>query len=748
MRLLPGSSVLFALLLMSGPLQTSAWAGLNWQIGRGTWTGGIGLRYSKTGASGTSDGGSASDASSQSMIKNFYLNGRNLYVLDPRLININLGVNLDINKLNLSNTSTNNSTSKSSYSTNWLGYNFVADFLREKPYNGRSYANRRQIETQQAFGGRSTGISDDFGLNLVLTDKSVLTDWGFPWFTASLTLKQNNRSTMTSFFDYSYQDESSQRGLYLTASKGFINADLAVDYSLVEVVNALQLQPSRRDSTTNLSYSQDFGPGLNRQFSSSLVYATSGGTVPGNTLQGGASLHIDHLRNLSSNYTYKFHRQELGDAGMTTSAVSTAGFVASDHKFTAAVSHQLYQNLSTSVSLDITQGFLPNGSQSSFSGGIGQGYSHSLPGGGSLNLNWSSAYHHNSNTLSSDNIKLVGEVHFSPADDPAVVVPGFFLEKLFVNVNSIQVFNVQTGVPVLLTPVPPDGGTGDYQVIEEGNRVRIVPNYGLAINPNAPIKPGDKLEVSYTYNVDANVTYEARDVGYDASVSYGWFGANFQHQQSQTTPLTGEVRFVDGRREDLASVWLKFQGVWRGFATSADASHTRRDAIEMQRTVQENTTILNLQGSRQVRDIYLIGSAGFYRYRAAISEYDTRYLSASLSWSPRAESYDSYNWRLALNANVRDVFLRRTGSQSGTRDLRGSLEWKTPTGWQNSVFARIKTSSANATDDQTAMEIGAITSTEFGKTTLNANVSLAQQRTGSTRVSNQYFHISALRSFD
>jgi len=756
MRLLPGSPALFTLILMSGALQTPAWAALNWQVGRGTWTGALGLRYAQTNTSAESSAGGASTASSRSTVESFFLNGTKLYVLDPRLVTINLGLSLDLNQFNLSSSAPDDSVSASGYSNQGLGYNLEAIFLREKPYNGRFYADRRQIDTQQSFGGRTTGVSDNVGLQLMLTEKSVLKDWGLPWFNASLALAQSKSSSTSRFLDNSYHFEGSQRMLNFAASKGFINADLSFNYSLAEAGSAEALQPSRRNHAIGLGYSHDFGPGLNRQFSSSLVYNTLGGGLPNNTLEADAKLHIDHYRNLSSSYTYEFNRQELGTAG-AVDAVGVVGaptsFVRSDHIGTATLSHQLYQNLGSSLAMNVNQSFVPNGSQTSYGGSAGQGYSHSLPGQGSLSLSWSGGYSHNTNALSSDSNKVDREVHIvAPADSPAIALPGFLLGKAFVIDSSIQVvsFNEQTGETVTLVPELPEGGVADYRIVKEGNFVRIEPVYDLGNDPNDPNypwRPGRRLEVSYTYQLDANVTYETRDLGYGATVSYGWFGASYQHQQSQLTPLAGDLKFVSSTRDDTASVWLNLQGAWLGTQTAANARHTRHIASGLLGSLQDDTTSLSFQGSRRVREIDLMGAASFIRYRATLQDYDARNVSANMSWRPEQEGYGSYNWRLSLTAAANDIYYLTTARQSGTRNLRGRVQWNTPTGWQNSAYAAIKTRSDKVSPDQTAMELGANTGIQFGKLILNANASLVQFKSGGRTVNNQSFQIAVTRRF-
>jgi len=734
MRLLPGSPVLFTLILIFAALHTSASAALNWQVGRGSWTGGLGLRYLQANTTAESDRGT-SDSSSQTLSENFYLNGSRLYVLDPRLVTINLGLSLSLNQFDLSSTFANDRVAESGNSNKWLGYKFEADFLKEKPYTARFYANRQQIETQQSFGARSTGVTDNLGLQLVLTDKSVLTDWGFRWFSASLGLAQSKRSSTTSFLDFSSQDESSQRTLNFAASKGFINADLAFNYSLAESETALQRQSNPRSQTATLNYSVDFGPGLNRQFNSGVVYRTTSGGLPNNRLEADAKLHIDHYRNLSSEYTYEFNRLDRDDDGDAT------GFVSSEHIGTASLSHQLYQNLNSSVSLNVNQGSAPNGSRSSYGGAVAQGYSHGLPGGGRLGLSWSASYSHVTNALRSGSIDVIGEAHIAPP----MAAPGFLLANSFVIRNSIVVFNLRDGLPGKLMTEDEE-----YRIVDEGDRVRIEPIYGagaIAGSTTEPILPGDPLEVSYSYQVDADATYQTLDTGYGATVDYGWFGASYQHQQSEFEPLAGEVQFVRDTRTDTTSVWLNFRGVWLGVNTSANARHTHREAIESRGPRQEDTTRVGLQGSSRVRQMDLTGSANFERYRATLQDYDSRNLSANLSWRPMARSYNSYNWRLGLSANASDVYFPRTARQSGTRELRGGLDWRTPTGWQNRVFAALKTRSNDSRTSQTAAELGANTSKRYGKIIMNANVSLVQVQSGGTTINSQHFQINVLREF-
>lgn len=723
MRSFPLWPTRLLLALAAGLPPAPSWAAIDWQLGRGTWTGGLGLSFNQSSQSSETDNSSAS-GSGRRLREFMRVQGSGLYVLDRRLINANLGLQLNLSQNSYTSSAAGTSSTDSSSTDQVLGYNFDASILEQKPYPITLYANRNQTESNQSFGGRTEGTSENRGFSLRLKEDSFLQNWGGPWFSAQLTARQEHQQATTTSFGRVSQTDQQFSTVDISADKGFTTSDLKFRYLANEQSSALL--PANRSQTASLLYSLDFGPGLNHYSASSLSYTTNSGLVESNTLTAAESLSMAHNRNLSTNYNYGLTRNEAGD---TVTLEQSGSFT---------LSHQLYENLSTSFNLDGTHLALPFGTLTSYGGQFSQSYTHSLPGSGALGLSWSAGYHHYNNDLSVGFVGLKGEPHVAPAE----LDPGFLLGKSFVLVSSIQVFNVQTGVRVLLAAVPAGGGAGDYKVVEEGNRVRIEPVYvylGLAIDPNAPVKPGDKLEVDYTYQVDASLEYENRSAGYAVAVDYGWIGATYQHSQSTQQPLAGEARFLNSTRDDYASLHLR--GAWRGYQTSATVSHARSISTNLKEQLQTDTTRLALQGSGRVLMMDGQANAIFDRYRADLLGYDLRLLSATLFWRPQ------YNWDMTFGASASNTHYLLPERQSSALSARAALNWNAEGGWINTAFAEARTRTDSTSARQTVLQLTARTRKRWGKLSLSAGVSFDYSVSGAAHANSQGFEVALMRSF-
>lgn len=722
MRRFPLWPTRLLLALLAGLPPATSWAAIDWQFGRGKWSGGLGLSYNQSSQSSETDNSSAS-GSGQRLRESLRVQGNDLYVLDRRLINANLGLQLNLSQ-NSYTSSGAGSSSDSSSADKVIGYNFDASILEQKPYPMTLYANRSQTDSNQSFGGRTEGTSENRGFSLRLKEDSFLQNWGGPWFSAQLTARQEHRQDTTTFFERVSHSDQKLSTIDVMADKGFTTADLKFRYLANEQSSALM--PANRSQTASLLYSLDFGPGLNRNFGSSLTYATRSGLLPSNTLAAAETLSIAHYRNLSTNYSYGFTRDEAG------------GAVSTEQSGSFSLSHQLYENLSTSFDLNGSHLSVPFGTLTSYGGQLSQSYTHGLPGRGALGLNWSGGYHHYNNDLSVGSISLVGELHEAPAE----LAPGFLLNKPFVVRSSIQVFNVRDGVRIPLAAVPPEGGAGDYRIVEEGNRVRIEPVYlylGLAIDPNAPVKPGDPLEVDYTYQVDPSLEYESRSAGYGVAVDYGWIGATYQHTQSTLKPLAGEARFLNSTRNDNASLYLR--GAWHGWQTSATLSHARSISTNLEEQVQTDTTRLALQGSGRVFDMDAQANATLDRYRTKLLGYDQRLLSATLFWRP------DYNWDMTFGASASNVHYLLPERQSTALSARAALNWNSYGGWMSTAFAELRTRDDSMMARQTVLQVGARTRTRWGKLSLSSGVSFDYSVSGAARANSQSFNVAIMRAF-
>jgi len=699
----------------------SGWCAPDWQIGRGKWSGMLGMSYNQSNFSGE-NAISTVTGSTHNLQETLSILGNGLYVLDPRLVRFNLGLDLAHNQSAYGSESAGSSTEGGSTDI-VLGYNLDADIFSNKPYPARLYANRIQSQTSQNFGGLTVGTSQALGFSLQLKDESFLKDWGGPWLNASLSASQQHSQSTSSYFDRVFRTDRTAQSFAFSANKGFSTADLRFRYRASQYDNALREEPSNLAQSASLNYSVDFGPGLNRYFASSLSYATARGLEPTNTFRATEILHINHLRNLSTDTSYNVTRED------------NEGIISLMQDGSFAVSHTLYKNLSTSAFLNVSQNSLPAGTTAFYSGQLSQNYQHSLPGGGSLGLNWSGSYQRSSNALSSGEIPVGREPHL--AEPTNALEPGFLLNNPFVIETSIEVFNFKDGTR---EPVPKSA----YSLQKEGNFVRITPFYLDLGDPNAPIKPGDDLQVDYIYQVDARLENETRNLGYGINVGYGWIAGSYQHQQTEQNPLTGESRFLSSSTSD--SVNLSVRGRWLGLPMAVGTSHSRNISRGVAGTVQEDLSRLSFETSGRLFDMDARGNASMGRYRGARSGYDNRQISGTLIWRPEFKS-----WNMSFGANASNIQHRRPARQTTTLSARGSFTWDSPGGWVNSAYVGLNNTSNSDSEggagQSSTMQLGGNTSFRLGKLTLTSGVSFDFMTGGDSKAKSQTFYLSLTRAF-
>lgn len=710
MRCLPPWSLRVVLALMAGLPCASSWA-VDWQMGRGRWTGAVGLgasfRHNANDSAGTSTSGSA-----YLLQESLRVQGSGLYVLDRRLINANLGFTIGFNQFQYSGSS---AASRSDQRV--TDYNLSAGILESKPYPIQVYANLSQIDANLDYGGRSVGRSENRGFSVSLKEDSPLKAWVGPWFNATLSAREAHLQQTSSYFDRVTQIDQTRRTVEATAQKGFTTADLRLRYLATDQSNAAQAQAGNQFQVASANYNLDFGPGLNRNFDSTLSYATSNTVLPSNTLTATEALSIVHSRSLASDYNYAFSRDEA------------EGAVTLRHAGGVGVSHQLYKNLSTRMTLQGDQVELEAGTLFTYRGNFSQSYQHSLPGGGSLGLNWAGNYQRSSSALS------VGIVNVSEQfSAPAVTEPAYRLERPFVIDSSIRVYNLRDA------PFEQELVRGtDYTVEVIGNFTYIRPIYPVQSSPDDPVVPGDPLKVTYDVQIDPNLESESRGTGYGVAVGYGWIGASYNHQQSTSKPLSGEALYLFySSRNDTVNLYMN--GSWRGFATSAFASHERSSTRSFALEELSNTSRLELQGSGRLYSMDARGTANFERYRGTLTAFDRRMLQASLFWKP------AYEWQMAFSASASNTQYLNPARQFTQLSARGAFNWNPASGWRNEAFAEVRTQEDSTSPRSTLMQLGARTALQMGKLSFSSAASVGYSVSGNSRGLSESISITVRRA--
>jgi len=750
--------LLLALILAASGTRSRA---IDWQVGTGRWSSGVGLQanLSKSSSSGTS----SSSSTSYGLNESFDMQGSGLYLLDRRLVNGSMGFTIAFNQFNYSGAG-----AVSASDAMVTNYNLNASILERKSYPIELYASLTQIDANLDYGRRSVGSIDNQGFRVRLSEDSDLKKWVGPWFTAQLEVRQEHRQqTTTSFNRISYLDQTS-RTVNASAQKGFPTADLNLRYRGADQSSGTPTQDGSRSQAASIDYDLDFGPGLNRKLTSSLVYATRNALLASNTLTLNEDLHIDHYRNLTTDYAYDFTRDE-GE-----------GEVALNHFASFSLWHQLYENLSTDLTMEAQRSDFVVGTLSRHNGRLSQNYYHSLPGGGALNLGWHGSYEHSGSALSVGRINAKDQFN---AIDPANADTTQRLSKPFIIESSIRVFNLRDD--------PNESELvrdRDYTVEVIRNLTYITPIYRDTLPNDDPVEPGDLLKVTYEYELDGDREIESYGAGYGTSVSYGWIGVNYSHNKTNSKLLGGRTRFAQNNSSDEItdtygvnlnfgwiganyihsqtesllvsdvdrillnstlqlqnssddSVNIYMNGNVLGLATSAEASHMRSSTRSLLLDVQEDTSRVNVQGSGRFFGVNAKGSANFVRYRGTlVNAYDRAQLMASLYWKPRER------WNMNASASASNAHYLKTDRQFALFTARTSLDWQTDGGWNNNAMAEVRTEQNDISPRSVLMQLQAKTQLKLGKLYLALGVSVGQSVSGNLRQNQQNLFLSIRRN--
>lgn len=637
----------------------------------GSWSGTLGLNYMNGTQSMSSPGGSASTSTTSAFQESLRIANSGFYVVSPLLVTGNLALELQLNQ-----DKSGGSDNSTAVQGQAIGYAFDATFLAEQPYTASVFANRNQIQVLQPSGGRIVGLSENRGAGFHLRQNSLLKDWGYPWVEANLDLHEENSQNTTTSFGHSLSSEEQSRTLAFNVSKGFETADLGINYQLNDKRNPAFSQGNFQSMATGLVYSLDFGPTLNRRFDSRLDYTTRNGVSPSMMISNSEHLHIDHYQNLNTDYQYGFNQMTAG--GISTTA-QNGGFT---------VSHQLYQNLTTTAGVNGSHAAMPNGSSTTYGGQLGQGYHHSLPGKGNFSANWSGGYQLSSNDLSSSSISVIDEAHNAPTPLGAGV--GFLLNHNFAVAASVVVTNVRGG-----GRMPTSAGV-DYDVITLNNQITIVPLAG-----SLKISQGDPLAVSYDYQVDANLKLATTSSRFGMGVKYHWISISFGHQQSTQTPLSQTTSlFLESTRQNLVQISL--QGTLLAMAANANMD--------------------------------------FENSKSTAAAYDQSKLGATLVRQIQP------NMRLIFGLNASDTkYTLPDQHTNSSRSARSSINWFAAGGWANTASVDWSSYKGSATPPETLVQAIAQSSITLGLLSLNANLALGQWLRNDSRSTNRSFNISIVR---
>ncbi len=202
------------------------------------------------------------------------INNGGIYLIDPRLLTADVGLNLDLYQ-----EQDRFSQGSSSYMDGLLwGYNLDTTLFPFSPENVTLYANQNQGVSNSAFGGRTNTDSSNYGLIAQVLEDSVLKNHGIYYFTSRLSLRQEEYDQKTTQLDSTFKLDQTRDVVDYTAEKGFQTADLRFRWEFENERDSGDVHLNYQTQNFDLRYTKDFGANLNRNWDSDINYYDRTGT--------------------------------------------------------------------------------------------------------------------------------------------------------------------------------------------------------------------------------------------------------------------------------------------------------------------------------------------------------------------------------------------------------------------------------------------------------------------------------------
>lgn len=548
----------------------------------------------------SSDGTPGIDSARRRTQERFTIRNEGFSFLHPGIVSGNLGLTFG----SVQDRDNSNGT-VSSREAKLTGYALDSTLFAAFPYNGTLYANRTQNFLTQPFGRTDIAL-ENRGATFRLREDSPLRDWGFPFFSANLRAEQQHtREATTSVLGQTFNRDEMRNVVSLDGHKGFETSDLDLRYEFNDLKNSAFPNGSFKSQTANLNYSLDFGPALNRRSNTRLFYYTRSGVSPFSLFSADQRLQVDHLKNLSTSYSYLLTHTDTQAGASTTQN----GFF--------DVRYKPYRDLTANGHLSGLHQELPAGVRDSYAGQLALQYQRDLPGSGTVFARASGRYQLNDNHLSASQINVTDEAQGAP--NPLGAGAGFLLNQSFVVASSIVVVDTRGGARLPTTP-----GV-DYEIVKEGDLTRIVP-----LPTSAVIQPGDPLAISYSYELDPSLKYSTLSRSVSGGVDFRWIAFSYGHEQSEQTLLSEQdSRFLQNLRKDTAQ--LDLRGTWKALRGQAGAGYVRYDSTRLAYTQQRYTLLANY---RPTRSLALAFNADSTRtdFVLPVHQTDARSMQLTLDW--------------------------------------------------------------------------------------------------------------------
>jgi len=611
------------------------------------------------------------------------IRNQGFYLMDPRLLTGDLA--LTYGEFQQRNHFSDDLQSDQNENGRLTGYAFDTSLLAAKPYSGMFFANRNQSVSDREFGGRTDSTFESHGAAFRLREDSFFRDWGVPYFSSTLSARQEHMQENTDEIGQKFQRDETRNTATLEAKKGFETADLSFRYEAVNDEDRVRPQNAYETQSANLNYSRDFGPTLNRRWDSRMEFFNFMNQNSANQNSRtyylvDEGVRIDHNVNLFTNYRYLFTRVAT-EAGYTTRQSGTI-----------LAQHRLYKNLTTTYTAQGAHTDQPNdsGTLDSYAGQVDLNYRRALTPGRRVFVRLGGRSQINDNNLKVSQIDVNDEPHIAPS--PLGGSAGFTLSNPFVITSTIVVVDARGG-----GRLPTTYGV-DYDIVQEGDYTKIVP---LATSP--VINAGDPLLVSYSYEVSPSIRYSTDSWWLSGGLDFSWLAVSYIHEVFDQTLLGGhDGKFLDDRQTDTAQ--LELRGDWRSVQARANAMQQIQDSTRL--------------------------------------AYTRRQYGQFLSYRPQLDLV------LAVDAqeSITDYTLPEQ-RENRFRSIRFTLDRTVHGGWYTTVFAGERVTEDTLLETETVREAGIKARRSYGKLDVIPSLTWSDRKRGPVEFTDTRVEVRLVRRF-
>ena len=427
-----------------------------------------------------------------------------------------------------------------------IGYDLGLYILSAKPYNLSLFASSG-TGTVSHEGGRTETLSESLGGRLSYRN---------PFFPVTLDLRRDHREDEFRFFGVPVRHNELRDSLSLSGSNNWENHDLDINYDLTDLEDRIFPRLSVTTQSGRAYYRYVFGDWRDNSFTSSTSFFNREGLSNSTQASTNQTLRMTHSDTLTTQYGYAFNYagaaesttiHHLGDFSLGYEPYANLGgdfklsggyssFSQGEQKFVSSslsAHHDLYDSLSTGVSLRGGLSFLPEGVQNNYGAGMNLGYRRKLPYNGRLIGGFALDY----DVLSQVEQEglVLQESHIAELAAPFRLEHPLAIRESVVVTDTTQAIIYQEGIDYLVQPF------GDFLEI-------IVLLGGRIID-------GQPILVSYRFVPSPSLTYATTRLRANFALDYGWVYPYYSHEQVSPRVISGrDASFLESRNTDTAGV--------------------------------------------------------------------------------------------------------------------------------------------------------------------------------------------------